>query len=206
MLTHRGKLVAGWGAFLVLWLGATYGIPETATSTYVDRTRSLGGIALINLGLFVCSHNHAAVKAQTIILGFGFQMIIGLFAFRTGAGFSFFKWIAQAAADLLTQAEVGGAAFFWSAEFVENHYFFVNTLSAIIFFIALAIALFYLGVLQWVIGKLAWFFYKTMAISGAEAVVAVASPFIGQGENCVLTRPYVQHFTASGKSSFGNLV
>jgi len=109
MLTHNGKLIVGWTAFLVLWLGASFGLPETQTSPYVDRVRSLGGIAIINLGLFATSHRHSAVKAQTTILGLGFQMIIGLFAFRTGAGFSFFSWIATAAADLLHQAEIGGA-------------------------------------------------------------------------------------------------
>lgn len=44
---------------------------------------------------------------------------------------------------------------------------------------------------------MAWIFYKTFDISGAEAVVAVASPFIGQGENVVLVRPYAQLFTRS---------
>ena len=70
-------------------------------------------------------------------------------------------------------------------------------MASIIFFVALATALFYVGALGWVIRKFAWFFHKLFAISGAEAVVAAASPFIGQGENCVLTRPYVGKFTDS---------
>jgi CNT family concentrative nucleoside transporter len=69
--------------------------------------------------------------------------------------------------------------------------------------------MYYLGVMQWVIGKLygirtlmyfaanticihsAWFFFKIMAVSGAEAVVAAASPWVGQGESACLVRPYV---------------
>jgi concentrative nucleoside transporter, CNT family len=57
--------------------------------------------------------------------------------------------------------------------------------------------LYYLRVMQWVIKHFAWFFFKTMNISGAEAVVAAASPFIGQGESACLVRPYVDIMTES---------
>lgn len=49
----------------------------------------------------------------------------------------------------------------------------------------------------WFIKKFAWFFSKSFGLSGAEAVVAAASPFIGQGENCILTKPFVKDFTDS---------
>lgn len=206
MLPYYGKLAAGWTALAALIFGTTYGLPTNAASGYGQRTISLVGLLLIYGGFFVFSANHKAVQARTTILGLGFQFIIALFVFRTGAGFSLFRWIAVAAADLLSQAQApvgkysvgGGAGFFWSPTFVnENHFFFVNTLSSIIFFVALCIALFYLGVLQWCIKKFAWVFFKTFGISGGEAVVAVASPFIGQGENCVLVRPFVKTFTRS---------
>jgi CNT family concentrative nucleoside transporter len=57
--------------------------------------------------------------------------------------------------------------------------------------------LYYLGVMQWTIKHFAWFFFKTMNISGAEAVVAASSPFIGQGESACLVRPYVDIMTES---------
>ena len=57
--------------------------------------------------------------------------------------------------------------------------------------------MYYYGVLQWLIAKLGWFFLKTMNISGAEAVVAAASPFIGQGESACMVKPYVNTMTSS---------
>ena len=36
-----------------------------------------------------------------------------------------------------------------------------------------------------------------MNVSGAEAVVAAASPFIGQGESACLVKPYVDLMTES---------
>jgi nucleoside permease NupC len=38
----------------------------------------------------------------------------------------------------------------------------------------------YFGIMQAVMVKFAWVFYTLMGVSGVEAVVAVASPFIGQ--------------------------
>lgn len=73
----------------------------------------------------------------------------------------------------------------------ERFWFFSNTLAAIIFFVAFAEMMYYLGVLQWVIVKLGWFFLKTLDISGAESVASAASPFIGQGESACLVKPYV---------------
>ena len=43
----------------------------------------------------------------------------------------------------------------------------------------------------------AYFFFVTMNISGAEAVVAASSPWIGQGESACLVRPFVDLATES---------
>ena len=73
-----------------------------------------------------------------------------MFVLKSGAGFSIFKWIAFLASDFLAQAEAG-AAFFFDAETVARHWFFVNTLASIIFFIAFVQMMYYLGVMQWLI-------------------------------------------------------
>lgn len=57
--------------------------------------------------------------------------------------------------------------------------------------------MYYLGVMQWLIKAFAWVFFKMMNVSGAEAVVAAASPFIGQGESACLVKPYVDLMTPS---------
>ena len=51
--------------------------------------------------------------------------------------------------------------------------------------------------MQWILKHFAWFFSKLMNVSGAEAVVAAASPWIGQGESACLVRPYVDLMTES---------
>jgi CNT family concentrative nucleoside transporter len=65
------------------------------------------------------------------------------------------------------------------------------------FFIAFIQMMYYLGVMQWFIKNFAWFFFKTMGVSGAEAVVAAGSPWVGQGESACLIKPYVDVMTDS---------
>ncbi|KAM5383091.1 hypothetical protein ACJA88_003624 [Fusarium oxysporum] len=48
---------------------------------------------------------------------------------------------------------------------------------------------------DWFIVKFATFVFWGLGVSGAEAVVAAATPFIGQGESAMLVRPFVPHMT-----------
>jgi len=136
------------------------------------------------------------VPWPTVIVGLFMQQVIALIVLKTGAGFSVFHWIATLAGDFLNQA-LPGAQFFFDADTINKHWFFVNTLSSIIFFIAFIQMLYYLGAMQWVIKHFAWLFYKLLNVSGAEAVVAAASPWVGQGESACLVKPYVDLMTES---------
>ena len=65
-----------------------------------------------------------------------------MFVLKTGAGYSIFKWIALAASDLLN-CGLAGAEFFFDKDTILKHWFFVNVLSSIIFFIALVQMFYY---------------------------------------------------------------
>jgi CNT family concentrative nucleoside transporter len=113
---------------------------------------------------------------------------------RTKVGFDIFNFISLLARELLGFA--GDGVIFLTAESVtELGWFMTGVIPAIIFFIALVQMLYYWGVIQWFIGKFAIFFFWSMKVSGAEAVVAAATPFIGQGESAMLIKPFVQYLT-----------
>ncbi|KAI7095365.1 hypothetical protein KC324_g21520, partial [Hortaea werneckii] len=122
------------------------------------------------------------------------QFLIALFVLRTEAGYDIFKFISDLARALLGFAK-DGVAFLTSEETSQIGYFFFSVLPAIIFFISIVQLLYYWGTLQWFISKAAVFFFWAMRISGAEAVVAAATPFIGQGESAMLIKPFVPHLT-----------
>jgi CNT family concentrative nucleoside transporter len=70
------------------------------------------------------------VGRPTVIVGLFLQQAIALFVLKTGAGFSIFRWIATLAADFLEQANAG-AEFFFDADTINKHWFFVNTVSVL---------------------------------------------------------------------------
>ena len=88
-----------------------------------------------------------------------------------------------------------GTIFLTNADVYELGYFLVNVIPPIIFFVAFVQLLYYIGLLQWFVKKFATVFFYTMKVSGAEAVVAAASPFVGQGESAMLIKPFIPHLT-----------
>ncbi|KDQ57670.1 hypothetical protein JAAARDRAFT_69764 [Jaapia argillacea MUCL 33604] len=190
------RLGLGWLALLGIVFGSAFGFPLQGNTTYGDRAISVLGLLVFQTCFWITSTKRREIPWPTVIVGLFIQQAVALFVLKTSAGFSIFKWIATLASDFLSQAQVG-VAFFFDAETANKHWFFASTLAAVIFFIAFVQMMYYLGVMQWIIKHFAWFFFKTMNISGAEAVVAAASPWIGQGESACLVRPYVDLMTES---------
>ncbi|CAE6502027.1 unnamed protein product [Rhizoctonia solani] len=195
-LSYRVRLAMGWLALLGIVFGSAFGFPLPEGTNYGDRAISVFGLFVFTTGFWLSSKHRSQVPWPTVIVGLFMQQAIALFVLKTDAGFKIFLWVARLAADFLDQA-TPAAGFFFDTETTAKHWFFVNTLGAIIFFIAFVQMLYYLGVMQWLIKQFAWFFFKTLNVSGAEAVVAAASPWIGQGESACLVRPFVDLMTES---------
>lgn len=184
------------GAFLVvavIFIGA-FASPESQDNTRDNRAVSLFGLVVIIFVMWATSRNRKAVKWHTVIVGMFIQFIIALFVLRSGAGFDIFAFISELARDLLGFADQG-TAFLTATTVPQLGWFLVSVLPAVVFFVALVQLLYYNGILQWFIGKFAVFFFWSLRVSGAEAVVAAASPFIGQGESAMLIKPFVAHLT-----------
>ncbi|KAG2150409.1 Na+ dependent nucleoside transporter C-terminus-domain-containing protein [Suillus clintonianus] len=195
-LSRTVRLTTGWLCLLAIVFGSAFGFPLTGNTDYGHRAISVLGLFVFQCGFYLFSTNRSAICWPTVIVGLFLQQTIALFVLKTGAGFSLFKYIADLANDFLSEANVG-AAFFFDAETVAKKWFFVNVLSAVIFFIATIQMFYYLGVMQWMVKGFAWLFFKLMNVSGAEAVVAAASPWVGQGESACLVKPYVDIMTPS---------
>jgi CNT family concentrative nucleoside transporter len=196
-LPYAVRLGLGFFALVGIVIGSAFGFPLPENTTYVDRVIPVIGLLVYQLGFIAVSKNRSAIPWPTVVVGLFAQQAIALFVLKTQAGQDIFTWVANLAGDFLFQGSKA-AEFFFDAEVVEKkHWFFVGVLGSIIFFIAFVQMMYYVGAMQWLIGKFAWFFFKIMNISGAEAVVAAASPWVGQGESACLVRPYVDVMTDS---------
>lgn len=57
--------------------------------------------------------------------------------------------------------------------------------------------LYYLGLVQWVIQKIAWFLQITMGTTAAETLAVAGNIFVGMTEAPLLIRPYLADMTLS---------
>ncbi|KAL6706410.1 hypothetical protein ACN47E_005516 [Coniothyrium glycines] len=167
---------------------------ESEDNTRANRAVSLFGLAVFIAGFYATSRNRSKVVWHTVIVGMLMQFIIALFVLRTGVGYDIFNFISELARLLLGFAN-DGVVFLTDSSVPELGWFLTGVIPAIIFFVSFVQLLYYWGILQWFIGKFAVFFFWSMRVSGAEAVVASASPFIGQGESAMLIKPFVAHLT-----------
>ncbi|KAI1420520.1 NupC family nucleoside transporter [Xylaria sp. FL1777] len=185
--------LAALGTVAVFLLGTL--VPaEEGDNTRLGRLQALFGLVVILFVLAVTSRKFSAIPWHTVIGGMLTQFIIALFVLRTHAGYDIFSFISQLARLLLGFADQG-VVFLTDDSVPKIGWFLIGVIPPIIFFVALVSLLFHVGLIQWFIGKFAVFFYWTLRVSGGEAVVASATPFIGQGESAMLIRPFVPYLT-----------
>ncbi|KAF1955350.1 hypothetical protein CC80DRAFT_493245 [Byssothecium circinans] len=167
---------------------------ESQDNTRANRAVSLFGLLVFIALFWATSRNRSKIVWHTVVVGMLMQFIIALFVLRTKVGYDIFDFISLLARSLLGFADKG-TTFITAKSVVDLKWWLTSVIPPIIFFIAFVQVLYYYGIVQWFIGKFASFFFWSMRVSGAEAVVAAASPFIGQGESAVLIRPFVAHLT-----------
>lgn len=194
MIPAKFRTPAGAFVAIAAILVGSFVSEEVADNTRENRAISLFGMAVFIFVLWVTSKDRRHVNWRTVIGGMLAQYIIGLFVLRTGVGYDIFRFIADRAADLLGFAK-DGVIFLTNDGVASTPGFFFGVIPAIIFFISLVQVLYHIGFVQWFIMKFATFVFWALGVSGAEAVVAAATPFIGQGESAMLVRPFVPHMT-----------
>ncbi|PGG95593.1 hypothetical protein AJ79_09966 [Helicocarpus griseus UAMH5409] len=185
------------GAVLVVGviLIGSFASEESKDNNRENRAVSLFGLVVLLFSLWVTSRDRKKIVWQTVMVGMLVQFLVALFVLRTKAGYDIFNFISTLARALLGFAGEGTAFLTEDDVPAKVTWFLVTVVPAIIFFVSLVQLLYYIHFIQWFIGKFAVFFFWSMRVSGAEAVVAAASPFIGQGESAMLIRPFINHLT-----------
>lgn len=194
LIPEKLRIPAGAALTIAVIIVGAFASEESEDNTRANRAVSLFGLATFIAGFWATSRNRSKIVWHTVIVGMLVQFIVALFVLRTTAGYDIFNFISELARLLLSFANKG-VIFLTSEDVPKLPWFFTGVIPAIIFFVSFVQLLYYWGILQWFIGKFAVFFFWSMKVSGAEAVVASASPFIGQGESAMLIRPFVAHLT-----------
>ncbi|KAI8369358.1 Na+ dependent nucleoside transporter C-terminus-domain-containing protein [Radiomyces spectabilis] len=186
-----------YGLFVLAVIVVTvFSMPERPESNRVQRIIALFGMVIFLGGVFLCSKHHRAVNWNTVSSAILIQFLLALFVFRSKPGHDIFNWASKFAQGYLGKSSAGSSFVFGDAA-VASGVFAMNVFPTIIFFAATVQCLYYMGALQWLLKKCAVVFKSVLNVSGAEAVVAVASPFLGQGENALLIKPFMPYLTTS---------
>ncbi len=143
---------------------------------------------------------------RVVIGGLALQIALALIVLRIPFGQAVFEGIGGVITNLLNCVDQG-AAFVFGDAMVETargptpaykvSFVAFKVLPTIIFFSSLMSILYYLGVMQLVVGGISRLMQKTLGTSGAETLSAAGNIFVGQTEAPLLIRPYLNSMTNS---------
>ncbi|EDL28103.1 mCG142628 [Mus musculus] len=154
----------------ILWL-----VLDTAQRP--EQLISFAGICMFILILFACSKHHSAVCWRTVFWGLGLQFIFGILVIRTEPGFNAFQWLGDQIQIFLAYT-VEGSSFVFGDTLVYNVFAF-QSLPIIIFFGCVMSILYYLGLVQWMIQKIALFLQSKMGTTAPETLAMAGNIFVG---------------------------
>ncbi|HKA14174.1 MAG TPA: nucleoside transporter C-terminal domain-containing protein [Myxococcota bacterium] len=142
------------------------------------------------------SENRRAVPWATVFWGIALQLGLGLLLLKTPFGRGFFALMISLV-DALLACTDAGVRFVFGALVDTGFSFAVHVLPTIVFMSSLFAVLYHVGFLQVVVRALSVVFARTMRISGAESLSAIANIFLGMVESALVVRPYLARMTRS---------
>ncbi|XP_043328030.1 sodium/nucleoside cotransporter 2 isoform X2 [Cervus elaphus] len=173
---------------LILWLALD-------TAQRPEQLISFVGICMFIIILFACSKHHSAVSWRAVLWGLGLQFVFGILVIRTDPGFNAFRWLGEQVQIFLSYT-VAGSSFVFGDVLVKDVFAF-QALPIILFFGCVMSILYYLGLVQWVVQKIAWFLQITMGTTATETLAVAGNIFVGMTEAPLLIRPYLADMTLS---------
>jgi CNT family concentrative nucleoside transporter len=166
-----------------------------------EYTGILGVLVLLGIS-YMLSNNKSLINKNIIFWGLGLQFSFAVIILKTSFGKALFFYFNIFIVKVISFADAGSDFLFTSFipgvgydQALINFAF--RALPVIIFFSSLIAVSYHLGIIQFVIKKIAFVMEKTMKTSGAEALSISANIFVGQTEAPILIRPYISTMTKS---------
>ncbi len=159
---------------------------------------SIVGIFTLLLIAFLLSTDRSAINRRTVIMAFSLQVGIAAFILFVPQGSGFLDVIVRGVQHVLNYGN-DGIEFVFGAKAKESLGFTIalNVLPIIVFFSALMSVLYYLGVMQRVVGIFGGWLHKLLKTSEIESMSAVSNIFVGHTEAPLVVKPYLAGMSQS---------
>jgi len=169
--------------------------------TLTSILRGSFGLGMLFLMGYIFSKNRRNINWGLVTRGTILQIALAIIILKVPFVSVIFDWLSKAFTKLINFSHDGANFLFKSMGSEQIDPMLMNfvtwILPSIIFFAAISSLLYYFGILQWIVKRLAWVMNKTLGISGAESISTAANIFIGQTEAPLLVKPYLQRMTNS---------
>jgi CNT family concentrative nucleoside transporter len=171
----------------------------------------IGLRAVSGLGFFVLlgvawlvSSNRAAIDRRAIAIGVAIQIGLAVLLLASPVGKLLFSFV-EIPVTILIETTQAGVQFVFGSLVTVGNSFALSVLPVIVFMGSLFSIFYYLGWVQPLVHGLARLLSRTMRLSGAEALAAIANVFVGLIESGVVIRPYLGSMTRSELFTFMTL-
>tara|TARA_B100001093_G_scaffold412300_1_gene401928 strand:- start:582 stop:1901 length:1320 start_codon:yes stop_codon:yes gene_type:complete len=173
-------------------------IPNAGLSL-ISFFRGALGILFLLFIAYLLSNNRKAIPWRTVAIGLFFQIFIAIGVLKINFIKSVFETMGGFFIKVLEYTGEGTKMLLGEFGNTETYgfIFVFQALPVIIFFSALSSVLYYFGIIQKLVGFLAWGLTKIFKISGAESLSVAGNIFLGQTEAPLLIKAYLEKMNRS---------
>lgn len=156
-----------------------------------------GVVAMLAIA-FAISTDRTKVKPRIVGVALGLQALVAALVFYVPGGLAKLDTVVRGVKRVIDYAN-DGIAFVFGTNINESLGFTVafNVLPVIVFVGALMATLYYLGIMQRVVGYLGGLLHKMLGTSHPESISAVSNIFVGHTDAPLVVRPYLRDMTQS---------
>ena len=173
-------------------------IPSSGTSM-ISILKGCIGIFILLIIAFAASSDRKNIPWKTVLFALITQLIIGVSILKVPFVQGLFEQLGAFFIKVIEYTLAGSTFMFGEiVDLSKTAYIFAfQVLPVILFFSAVTSVLYYLGVIQKIVGFLAWALRKLVDISGAESLSLTGNIFLGQTEAPLLIKAYLDKMQRS---------
>lgn len=159
---------------------------------------SIVGCMTIFAIALLLSNNRGMINRRTVVIAFGLQTAIAALVLYVPRGGDVLNVVVRGVQHVIGFAN-DGISFVFGQNINQSLGFTIafNVLPVIVFFAALMSVLYYLGIMQLVVGTFGGWLHRLLKTSHAESISAISNIFVGHTDAPLVVRPYLKEMTQS---------